>query len=859
MLRKLALVMALSPAMWLSTASALGLGEIDVTSALNQRFSATIPLTDLAPDEAESLLVGLAQGDAFDKAGVTRSDYLNTLTFSVKTDDGAPRIVISSKQIAREPTLNLLLDVRSHNARLQRAFTVLLDPPDYALPKPAVAAVAQDTSVAPSAAAPNKVQKKSPEKSAESGLGQPHTETGSYGPVAPGETLWSVASRLRTDPAITMDQMQLALYKANPKAFENGRIGSLLKGVMLQVPTEQVTKSVAPDKAKLRVQALRAGRTEPSRPNVKKPEVQKPVEAPKEEVKPTAPPPVAAPKPAAPAPAPIPKTEAPPVAPAPAVVKPIAPAPTKPVPAPAVNEAASAPAPSKLPVMAPSAASAVTAAEPASTVTTAAPLAETASAISSVAASGVVAEAASPVQTQQVEPVKPYIPPPIPEGPAPTPLFDDQLIKLGGGAAIVAGLLGWFILSRKKKVKQAPVAKQPFDWKFWKKSGKTEVAKFVPKAKAKSDQKMVPMAATATAAAFNEEQFERDFEATQQSSNGKFPSETQKLGPTFSDTSQLPNFDSTNIFDGPLNAPLPAINTDAVDFDVTSQFQAETLKIDLDSNDPVAEADFHLAYGLYDEAALQLKQAAQKHPERTDIPTKLAEVYFRAGKAMDFQEIAESLKPKLAQAEWAKIALMGKQLNPDAPLYQGIDADALATDMDMAFDEPAPAAVRAPAAKTIEPSMDFELTSLDLPKVEEPHVEKTNASNSLEFNLEDFKLDQPTLTATTKAAPAPAAASEAPLEFDLSSFDLGSEEPVAGSDTQLPNVEGIRLDDFDLGMPDDSHAISTGDEASTKLDLARAYVDMGDNDMARSLLNEVAQQGDAKQKTEAQTLLGRLA
>jgi FimV-like protein len=151
------------------------------------------------------------------------------------------------------------------------------------------------------------------------------------------------------------------------------------------------------------------------------------------------------------------------------------------------------------------------------------------------------------------------------------------------------------------------------------------------------------------------------------------------------------------------------------------------------------------------------------------------------------------------------------------------------------------------------------LTSLDLPKVEETRIERPDSGNTLEFNLEDFKLDQPTLTATSKAPPAAVAAHEAPLEFDLSSFDLDSVEPAAGSEAQLPNVDGIRLDDFDLGMPDDSHAISTGDEASTKLDLARAYVDMGDNDMARSLLNEVLQQGSDTQKGEAQTLLGRLA
>jgi pilus assembly protein FimV len=850
MLRKLALLMALSPAMWLATASALGLGEINVSSELNQRFSASIPLTDVSQDEAESLLVGLAQGDAFDKAGLTRSDYLNTLTFVVKTDDGAPRIVISSKQIAREPTLNLLLDVRGPKAHIQRGFTVLLDPPNYALPRPTEAsAAARDYSQAP-IAAPYKAQKKSPEESAQQSLDQPSAENGSYGPVAPGETLWRVASKLRAGSVITMDQMLLALYRANPKSFENGRIGSLLKGEMLRVPTEQDIRSVSPAKASRLVRELRTGRADTS--PVKQPEASQASGTSKEVVKPTTPSPTPTPMPAPAAPTPAPAA------------------------APIAGEATPAATPAK-PESTVNAASAVVVAEPASAVTTtAAPLAEVSSApMSSEVTSASETETASLVQTQPVETVKPYIPPPIPPAPEPTPLFDEDAIKYGGGAAVIVGLLAWFVLSRKKNTKQVATpnaaAKKPFNWQFWKKDGSSESTGFAPKFKAdKKASLSVPLvtatAAAGAAAAFSEEQFERDFEETQKASSGKFPSETQKLNQTLSntasDTTQLPNFDSTRIIDAPPNADISALGTDTVDFDVTGKFEAETLKIDLDSNDPVSEADFHLAYGLYDEAALQLKQAAQKQPERTDIPTKLAEVYFRAGKATDFQEVAEGLKPRLSQAEWAKIALMGKQLSPDASLYQGLDAAALVTDMDMAFDEPAPvAAAPEPAAKPAGHSMDFELTSLDLPKLEEAPV--ADNSNSLEFSLDDFKFDQPSLTPEI-AAPTPkskptAAKADEPMEFDLSEFDLGTVEPTHSElDPAQVNADEIRLDDFDLSMPEDSHTISTGDEVSTKLDLARAYVDMGDNDMARTLLNEVAQQGDAGQKTEAQTLLGRL-
>lgn len=839
MLRKLALVMAISPAIWLSTASALGLGEIDVQSKLNQRLNAVIPLTDLAPDEAETLQVGLAQGDAYDKAGLTRSDYLNALNFTVVTDDGAPRIVISGKQIAREPLLNLLLDVRGRNGRIQRAFTILLDPPDYAMPKSTAAPAAEESSTALAPAVP---AKKTLKKSSETGAPArpPQPETADYGPVAAGETLWSVASRLRADPAITMDQMQLALYKANPKAFENGRIGSLLKGVTLKVPTEKTIRSVSPEKAKSLVRQLRSGRSLSRSQNGRKPEVLKAAE----ESKPTAPPaqelaaPVAKPStPSSPSPAPVAKSA----------------------------EAASAvEVPAKTPASAMNPATAVAASAvvsmPASAVATGAPAAaETVSAVADgtvEAASGTVAE---PVSAQAVEPIKPYIPPPILTEPAPVPLMEEfeGPIKLAGGVAVIASLLGWILLGRKKKAKVAPKTepRKPFNWKFWKKA--EPEGSSLASVKFKSDNKKTPEAVAMPAAAFDEAEFERDYEATQKSSGGKFPSETQKLEQTMSDTSALPNFDSTKIFDTPPDVALSDINTDAVDFDVTSKFEAETLKIDLNSNDPVAEADFHLAYGLYDEAALQLKQAAQKQPNRMDIRTKLAEVYFRAGKAAEFQDVAEGLKSLLSPTEWTKVALMGKQLNPDSPLFQGVDVSALSTDMDMAFDEPAPVAVPTSAARSSAPAtMDFELTSLDLPKVEEPkRMPAADAGNSLEFNLDDFALDT---AAPSAPAPAAATAVDAPMEFDLSAFDVGTSD--AASSVSIPSsADEIRLDDFDLGVSENGHALSTGDEASTKLDLARAYVDMGDNDMARSLLNEVLQQGSAVQKTEAQALLSRLA
>ncbi|MFX6804028.1 FimV/HubP family polar landmark protein, partial [Acinetobacter baumannii] len=61
---------------------------------------------------------------------------------------------------------------------------------------------------------------------------------GRYGPVLPSETLWSIATKLRPSPAITMDQVLLAIYRGNPQAFEGG-INGLLKGATLSVPSAE--------------------------------------------------------------------------------------------------------------------------------------------------------------------------------------------------------------------------------------------------------------------------------------------------------------------------------------------------------------------------------------------------------------------------------------------------------------------------------------------------------------------------------------------------------------------------------------------------------------------------------------------
>ena len=94
--------------------------------------------------------------------------------------------------------------------------------------------------------------------------------------------------------------------------------------------------------------------------------------------------------------------------------------------------------------------------------------------------------------------------------------------------------------------------------------------------------------------------------------------------------------------------------------------------VNLDQGDPLAEADFHMAYGLYDQAADLVRIALEREPERRDLRLKLLEVYFVWGNKDLFLQTAkvlEATRERASAGEWDKIVIMGKQICPDEPLF----------------------------------------------------------------------------------------------------------------------------------------------------------------------------------------------
>jgi pilus assembly protein FimV len=106
--------------------------------------------------------------------------------------------------------------------------------------------------------------------------------------------------------------------------------------------------------------------------------------------------------------------------------------------------------------------------------------------------------------------------------------------------------------------------------------------------------------------------------------------------------------------------------------------------INLDQSDPLAEADFHMAYGLYDQAADIIRKAVDREPDRYDLRRKLIDICFVWGNADEFLSQAQAIRERggaEAEADWGKIAIMGRQICPGEPLFEGVEAAAVDVDL----------------------------------------------------------------------------------------------------------------------------------------------------------------------------------
>ena len=890
-----------------SSAFALALGRVTVLSALGEPLRAEIDIPEINAEEAATLKTSVASPDAFRAAGLDYNAALAGVQISLqRRADGRAFIRLISDRPVAEPFVDLILEASWATGRIVRDYTMLLDPPSLraaaapAVSVPQVAAVSTPvaTPAAPSASpaatpatrAPAPVVVRKPAPPVAGGTGKGGDDSGKKIVVQPGDTASKIAAAVK--PAqVSLDQMLVALLRANADAFTNGNLNRLRAGAVLNVPSqEQATAMSAAEASQTVIAQSRdfndfRGKLAANAPSVpvaaadrkaagniqtrvedKKAAVSAPdklklsagtLQAKAAEDK------IAQEKlaqDAAKRTAELAKnikdlgtigaasvTAAAGAAPP----KPAAPAATAPL--------VTTPAP-------------VAVAPPVVAAVPSAPVA--AAAASAPAAAPAVPVAAASPAAPAVAPPKPVAAPAVVPKAAAEPGFIDGLVDnplvLYGGAALLAllGALGFYRSRQRSKTAEVD-------------------------------------------SAFLESRLQPD--SFFGNSGG------QKV-----DTNDGAATGSSMVYS-------------------PSQLDAA------DDVDPVAEADVYLAYGRDLQAEEILKEALRTHSGRIAVHQKLLDIYAKRRDAKSFEGMAtEAFKlTGNTSAEWARICEQGLSIDPANPLYQPGGQPSLSTqplaqaavaaataaalptvsmmasaatqridvappsspnsgmvdldlDLDFSLDDEPPSAIVEAQATQIEPTMaiaavpsanapfdmDFGLSTESMSK---PVI--SAASPPLELDLPDLSMANNTIAmpapdseefrhqaevsfGSTNPVPLqPGATQPMSVDMPLSEVSFGATIPHVLPTVQapLPSVEApdSGMLEFDLGTlsldldpAPAAQGVATNaepeDPLATKLALAEEFVSIGDDDGARALIEEVMLEATGELKAKAQKALAGL-
>src|SRR5437868_1216089 len=266
--------MTAAPEAW-----ALGLGRLVVQSALGESLRAEIDITSMTPEEAANLRVRIAPPEAYRSAGVDYNPVLpGTQATLQQRADGRSYLRLTSDRAVQEPFVDVILEVNWSTGRLVREYTLLFDPPSRnqaTAPAPSTAPVitqapatqapaaapAPAPGVASTAPAPKSERRAVPPRSAATADAEPSTKAGpSSGDeyqVRPGDTLSKIAGRTQRS-GVSLDQMLVSLYRANPQAFMDNNMNRLKSGVVLAVPSAESANATNQSEARQVIQAQSA-------------------------------------------------------------------------------------------------------------------------------------------------------------------------------------------------------------------------------------------------------------------------------------------------------------------------------------------------------------------------------------------------------------------------------------------------------------------------------------------------------------------------------------------------------------------------------------------------------------------------
>lgn len=917
--RKAVGVAVASTVLMMSSAHATGMGRLTVLSALGQPLRAEIELTSPSKDEIGALVPKLASADAYRQANIEFNAALLSLRFAVEPKGSGYVIKVSSTQAMNEPFVDMLLEMTSSNGKLLREYTFLLDPaelrngqsPQVAQPNLVAGKAAPEAGSRSSQAPAISVQPSAAKKN-NSAPAAPVQKTGAEHVVKPGDTLSKIAGSYKPD-GVSLDQMLVGLYRANPNAFTGKNMNRLRAGQILVVPDAEAVKSSAASNTEAHsVVMAHAADFNSYRGKLAEQVERAPAEK-RSAGKQTASGSITAkvkelPTPTGDSPDKLKLSKAAPADAKGGKGKGVAEEDK------IAKEKATAEANSRLKeleknvgdlqrlldvknkdlaakeaelaskakqqdkgnaaAVAPSAPAVATA--PASAAKAPDVASASASASAQVAAVSASAASAASDASASDKPVVRRKPVPPPPPPAPEPSFlesiSDWLMPAGIALIAVLGGVGFWASQRKKKMQQ----------------------------------------------------FEDSI----------LTGSSMKANSMFGSTGGQSVDTNNSVFN--------------------SNFAPSASQLDANEVDPVAEADVYIAYGRDSQAEEILKEALRTQPDRHAVRLKLLEIYFARKDTKQFERLASELYGMTSGAgdEWAQAASMGVSLEPGNPLYAGgqlkqdtsiggglgnstqpledLDPDALlanslSRDMLEAISiidtashaenkttsEPTGNAIAdtADSSQQLDAgALDFDL-GLDLaevPQIPEPvsaaSKHEPEPVPEVDFGTIDFDFGDAKPVAEVAAVTEPVAASADDSnaldfdhvdlgELDFALSDAGSESAVSHveeplSVLTLPAEEELLSDvaegsaaqqdadhasafEFDLSgisldLPSDASATEAqveedNAEMSTKLDLAVAYQEIGDREGAKELLDEVLKGGSVAQKERANAMLLQLA
>ena len=863
-------------------AHALALGRVTVQSALGEPLRAEIDVPDINADEAASLKTSVANPEAFKAAGLEYNPVLGSLQISLqRRADGRAFLRVSGDRPVNEPFVDLILEANWASGRLVRDYTMLFDPANLrsaaaqgipvtqaAVPSSVAAPAAASRSSQPVAAAsarPAPVMRPAPVPRPQKPVVVAAVKDGKTVTVKAGNTATQIAARNKP-VGVSLDQMLVAMLNANPDAFTNNNLNRLKSGAVLEMPTAAQASATGEAEARQVITAqskdfndfrrrLAQGAPTAAAPSAGR-AASGSVQAKVEERKPAAAAPdkltlskgaVAAAggasaaktnkedsiakdrqaKEAASRSAEIAKniqdlnkistttvasgkTEMPAtaasaakagVAIASAPVVPTAPASSAAIVA-ASSSASSAVA---TPVAAASAAVASSSA-PISTAATATSTTSSVSTVTTVTTTAPIATASAPAAPVVKAPVTPPPEPGLVEGLLDNPV---TLPAAGGLLALLAGF-GFYRMRQRKKSNQVD-------------------------------------------SSFLESRLQPD---------------------SFFGASGGQRID-TNEASG--NATGSSMVYSPSQLDAAGDV------------DPVAEADVYLAYGRDLQAEEILKEAMRSSPSRVAIHTKLMEIYAKRRDTKAFEIVAQEAYSisKGQGPEWETASALGRELDPSNPLYQPGGM-------------PMPAG-NGPVAAGLAAAAAFGVSTL--PNTIEPELtQDTDVDFDLDFSLDDNPKHTATSpihvepTVATRAIPVPDSfAANASIENPLFSSNFGSldqaklsvpdmasfasglnfnpepvksyanapTEPVKLDKAQPPVVAPLEFDmgglSLDLPALSQNGSLGSDDPLETKLALASEFREIGDNDGARDLAQEVAAEATGALKARAQRMVAELS